>query len=103
MDYGFTLVVAEMWKKLEPHDETRASDLLAISIVHLQAGRWECARYVSDFIVRDRVFPRTLDFEDKSTIGKASSGRTVTRKSAVKLKPLTSVPKLRFFNLLLRF
>ncbi len=54
LDYGFTLVISEMWKKLNPVDEKRATDLLAIGFAHLEAGRWECARYVSDFVVRDK-------------------------------------------------
>jgi hypothetical protein len=55
LDYGFTLVISEMWKKLDPLDEPRGTDLLVISFAHLQASRWECARYVSEFVVRDKA------------------------------------------------
>jgi hypothetical protein len=54
LDYGFTLVISEMWKKLDALDEQRATDLLPIGFAHLEAGRWECARYVNDFVVRDK-------------------------------------------------
>lgn len=49
----FTLVAAELWKKLEPEEERRADILLSISYKNMLKNRWEIAEWISCFIKDD--------------------------------------------------
>lgn len=49
----FTLIAAELWKKLEPEDETRADILISIAYKNMLQYRWEVAEWISCFIKDD--------------------------------------------------
>lgn len=49
----FTLIAAELWKKLEPYEERRADILNAIAYRNMNQGRWEVAEWLSCFIKDD--------------------------------------------------
>jgi hypothetical protein len=49
----FTLIAAELWKKLEPNEESRADILNSIAYKNMNQGRWEVAEWLSCFIKDD--------------------------------------------------
>ena len=49
----FTLVAAELWKKIEPENESRAEILNAIAYNNMMQNRWEVAEWISCFIKDD--------------------------------------------------
>lgn len=54
---AFILVGAELWKKLDPTDESRHGLLWGIAWGHMKAERWEIARDLCDFGRRDAALP----------------------------------------------
>ena len=51
---AFILMGAELWKKLDPLDEKRYDTLFEITWRHLQAERWEIARGLAEFTMKDK-------------------------------------------------
>lgn len=49
----FTLIAAELWKKLEPNEESRAEILNSIAYRNMNQGRWEVSEWLSCFIKDD--------------------------------------------------
>lgn len=49
----FTLIAAELWKKLEPEDEHRANILNSIAYKNMMQKRWLVAEWISNFIKDD--------------------------------------------------
>jgi hypothetical protein len=49
----FTLIAAELWKKLEPIEESRADILNSIAYRNMNQGRWEVSEWLSCFIKDD--------------------------------------------------
>ena len=49
----FTLIAAELWKKLEPIEERRADILNSIAYRNMNQGRWEVSEWLSCFIKDD--------------------------------------------------
>lgn len=49
----FTLIAAELWKKLEPNEESRADILNSIAYKNMNQGRWEVSEWLSCFIKDD--------------------------------------------------
>ena len=49
----FTLIAAELWKKLEPNEESRADILNSIAYRNMNQGRWEVSEWLSCFIKDD--------------------------------------------------
>jgi hypothetical protein len=48
------LIVAELWKKLEPTDEARSRILSTVAYRHLQQSRWSIAEGLSYFMMMDK-------------------------------------------------
>jgi len=48
------LIAAELWKRLAPGDEARATLLGEISYRHLESARWPISAAISEFLVRDK-------------------------------------------------
>jgi len=49
----FTLIAAELWKKLEPNEESRADIMNSIAYRNMNQGRWEVSEWLSCFIKDD--------------------------------------------------
>ena len=49
----FTLIAAELWKKLEPNEEKRADILNSIAYRQMNQGRWEVSEWLSCFVKDD--------------------------------------------------
>ena len=54
MEHHFTLIAAELWKKLEPKDQNRGSLLVNLAVPSLEARRWMAARGFSYFVLNDK-------------------------------------------------
>ena len=53
MHIVFTLIASELWKKIEPEDETRADILNSIAYKNMLQNRWVVSEWISCFIKDD--------------------------------------------------
>jgi len=60
MQTVFTLLAAELWKKLYPNDQERGELLTTITFDYLMQGRWKDALSISEFIIIDEFQDSTI-------------------------------------------
>ncbi|MCH7621197.1 MAG: hypothetical protein IH870_04795 [Chloroflexi bacterium] len=51
---AFVLIAAELWKNRSPTDENRSGTLLDLIYDHLLNARWDIAKTLSQFVIRDK-------------------------------------------------
>lgn len=57
---AFTLITAELWKKLDPNDKARGDALLSMIDEHLTNSRWEIAKGLGFFLTNDKMLPEKV-------------------------------------------
>ena len=55
IEHQFVLLAAELWKKLTPEEDDRATLLLRISVERLRERKWLIARGLSYFVMNDKT------------------------------------------------